>query len=267
MRSVTRPATEEVASSSGSSSTSRASQPRQPAAPASKPAAPVGEEQGGEAAWWSWAGVGVPIILRVPRGVAILIAIGLIGLLVLAYWVGHSRGETAGAERARAELEQNLVADGGRPAPGAPPTGALAGDGPQGQAGVVGGLVGEGGDGVSQGRGQGGVSGPIAAGSPDDPREPGLNYMVVARYEPEEAQRVGEFLTDLGVEIVLELEDNERFVRVWAVGQGFAGNEMGGEAYNAYRAELRDAGRAWQRHNRGLGDAFETMYARKYQGE
>ncbi|MEO0477147.1 MAG: hypothetical protein AAF085_14435, partial [Planctomycetota bacterium] len=44
----------------------------------------------GRAPWW--VGSASPLVLRVPRGVAILSVVGLLLLIVVAYWVGSMRG-------------------------------------------------------------------------------------------------------------------------------------------------------------------------------
>lgn len=226
-----------------------------------------------------WAALAVPMVLRVPRGVAVVIAIGLIGLVVLAYWAGHQRGDAAGAERMRAELTESPTAT-GREAPSPPP---------EAVAGTEGGAIGEGqaAGSVSVGAGRaedgtsepgataatgaateaaaGGQGGVYEAGAADDPREPGLNYMIVATYDPPNARELAEFLAgEHGLETVLRPVNNGRRIQVWVVDQGFTGQELGREAYLAYRAELREVGRAWRQHQPALRDALEQMYPTRY---
>ena len=216
-----------------------------------------------DAAWWArfwtWAGVGVPIVLRVPRGLAMLAAVGFVCLLMLAYWAGHTRGGIAVAENLREQLRENPALVHGRSAP-APPvvsgsTGATAtASGDEGATAAAGSAV-------REPSGQGRV---MEAGTEDDPRVAGLNYMIVATYLADDARDLAEFLTGHGVDTVLHSVNNGRRVQVWVVDQGFSGSELGGDAYNAYLAELRDLGRAWRRHRPGLRDSLEKMYPVRY---
>ncbi|QQE12134.1 hypothetical protein JD969_01265 [Planctomycetota bacterium] len=56
-------------------------------------------------AWW--AAFDEPVILRVPRGIAVAICFGVLTLIGMAYWVGESRG--AKATRAAIEEEGRLM--------------------------------------------------------------------------------------------------------------------------------------------------------------
>lgn len=202
------------------------------------------------AAWWSWAGVGTPIILRVPRGIAACAAVALLGLLVLAYWAGHSRGSAA----TLASLDPSQPLNLQRTAPALPlnasqlttnattrPTSA------------------------SPSPSRTPDSGPRTSDSPSaDPRLAGLNYARLALLPRSDAQRLADFLQNEGVETILDSVDNDRF-HVVAVDQGFAANELGSDAKRAYENRLRAAGRAWKRHNNNRGDALEDLYFAKYE--
>ena len=195
----------------------------------------------GPAAWWAWSGAGVPIILRVPRGVAIAAAVGLLGLLVLAYWVGYERGDAAAAQRVRAEYT------GSGPAPDAPPAP---------NRGAAGGPTG-----APEPNPAGGTT---AAPDTADPRQAGLNYFVVASYPRDHAERCARFLASRGVETVIGSANNDGLHAVWVVERGFTADQYGGAAYTEFKRRLRELGRAWRRFNDGQGDAFETMTTYKY---
>lgn len=215
-----------------------------------EPAAPAGE-----AAWWSWSGVGVPIILRVPRGVAILAVVGLIGLLILAYWVGHTRGEAAAIAAHEEQTRQNPEID-NRAAPGPPP-----GRRPANQTNPT--RAGHPSPSPSAANADRAVRAPDGSG---DPREPGLNYFIVQTYTTEHAQRCAEFLAERGVETHLVPVDNDRF-SIWVVERGFTREELyDSPAYQEWESHLKDLGRAWAEHNGNRHDTFSTMLPAKYKG-
>ena len=235
----------------------------------SQPAQPEPDREPTDAAWWSWSGVGVPIILRVPRGVAVAIAGGLLALLVLSYWVGYSRGWSAAEVQAQQQQAGNPDALRGRQAP-TPRTGGSSDAGNRGAASNGAGRGSQaGGTSASAGRIEldGPAPGPHRAGSTGDPREAGFNYFVLATYTPEAARRLAEFITRRGVETVLEPVHNRGLVRVWAVNRGFPPDELGSAAYQAFEDRLQKIGRAWKDHNDDFGDALESMHPDKYEGE
>lgn len=94
-----------------------------------------------------------------------------------------------------------------------------------------------------------------------DPRQPGLNYYIVARLFPEEARRAAEFLRSEGLEAVVVSSDTARFRHV-VVLPGFEGTISSPEARRV-QSEVRRLGRIWKRDHRGT-DAFESAYFSKY---
>jgi len=214
---------------------------------------------------WDWARTGAaPIVLRVPRGLAVVALVGAILLLVLAYWVGYVQGRDAGEATAREQVARQEQALRQPPAEAEAYEGMAPGQGRS--------AFGEGNGGDGAGAGGGDASG----GGEGDPREPGLNYLQLAIYPVEAAERLQAFLAErAGVETVLEPVHNRRgeFRRVIAVDQGF-----GAEAFNKqanpeqfrarqrYLEQLRQLGQQWQEHTGGH-DALESMNFRKYRGE
>jgi len=181
-----------------------------------------------------WTGPGSVLVLRVPRGLAVVAVVAVVLLVVGAYWVGVARG----ARAERLAIEARLEAQ-SQTALRPPPTAA----GP---------------DRAAPGPGE-------PAETAGDPRVPGRNYLVLARYPREEARRLAGFLADQGVEAIVVPGHNEGFFHVIAT-RGFTADQLGGEAYAAYRQRLRQIGRAWKAANDGRGDDLGTMYAQRYDG-
>ena len=55
-------------------------------------------------AWW--AAFDEPVVLRVPRGIAVVISFGVLTLIGMAYWVGESRGCKQAEQAAKEEAER-----------------------------------------------------------------------------------------------------------------------------------------------------------------
>jgi hypothetical protein len=186
--------------------------------------------------WWALGGA--PVLLRLPRGFAVVLVVAAVGLVVLAYRVGFSRGEAA------AELRLIELADSGRPLLRQPPplpqgsTPPPAEQAPRAPAGLL----------------QG------------DLRQVGLNYLILARYPKDEAQRLREFLASRGVETIAVPSDNARLFHVVAW-PGFTGDQWSGPNGTAFVAEMRKHGAAWKLHNNNRGDDLRSMYWKLYEGK
>ncbi|NBC10633.1 MAG: hypothetical protein GVY24_02730, partial [Planctomycetes bacterium] len=158
----------------------------------------------GGAPWW--VGSSAPIVLRVPRGLAVVICLALLGLIVLAYYVGYAKGNGDLAAKINQAVEDELVLAGR----GLPP--------PEVRGGTdILGRDTQGADGAREGD-------RAAAGS-EDPRTAGLNYMVLATLPPDDALPLVRFLREHGVETILvsvTVRGSEQ-VQVVAVNKGFAG--------------------------------------------
>src|SRR5690606_37360841 len=150
--------------------------------------------------WWD---AGVPVVLRLPRGFAVLVGVAILGLVFLAYWVGYSRG--AAAERAAYEEEQTQL--------------RITGRLPSGVGRVVEVPVeGEGGR-VNDGR-----SDATTRPGGGDPRRPGFNYLILARFPHEEAGRLARFLAERGVETAVIPSDTAGLSHVVAL-RGFTSEQ------------------------------------------
>lgn len=194
---------------------------------------------GGAAAPW-WVGSSSPIVLRVPRGLAAAIVVGLLLLLVLAYFVGSVRGSAA----AKANLdEQSTAAVAGTPGPRqAPPVAVSQEPEPV--------LTEDGGP---------------AARVDHERRQPGQNYLRLQTGEKEECDRLAAFMADKGVAIQLYETRSGQFI-VYAVDRGFRADELNTDACLAYKRKLMDLGRAWKRFNNNRGTDLGTLFFERFDG-
>lgn len=184
---------------------------------------------------------GVPVVLRVPRGVAIAACAGVLALMVLSYWVGYSRGSSATAERLKVEYEQ-----GGRPdrVPDAtarivvPDTGRPSAEGM----------------GAQEPR-------PVSR----DPRVVGLNYVVLAMYPRVEADRLAMFLAGRGVETVVVPTDNAELFHVVGLA-GFTTEQYRAGEHREYERRMKQLGRDWRAFNDNKGLDLSDMYWKLFTG-
>lgn len=189
---------------------------------------------------------GVPVVLRVPRGVAIMACVSVLGLLVLAYWAGYSQGSSATEERLRSEW-----AEGGRPdrIPGMPSATATL---------------------VVPDTANPGGSEPAAGDQPAvrvarDPRQVGLNYLILAMYPRMEAERLGAFLDGRGVETIVIPTDNGRSFEVVGL-VGFTSEQRRAGEHREYERRMRQLGRDWHAFNNFKGLNLSDMYWRLFTG-
>ncbi|MEM1354751.1 MAG: hypothetical protein AAGH88_07705 [Planctomycetota bacterium] len=191
----------------------------------------------GTAPWW--VGSAAPIVLRIPRGLAVAVIFGVLGLLIVSYWVGTVRGKSA----AKADAPPQIAGPNGN-APRQTPEISISnerdpdGDNPE-------------------------TNDRPAMQVFAERREAGLNYLRLLTGNREECIRLAEFMADKRVAIQLVNRDNGEVV-VYAVDQGFRGNELSSEEYLAYRRKLQELGRAWRRFNNNRGTDLGTMYPALY---
>lgn len=184
------------------------------------------------------AGASEPLTLRVPRGMAVSLLAGLLGLLVLAYWVGHSRGGSAAEKRVTAMYEPALADDGRVP--------------PERLGGRV--------NVPNTGQGPGSPAVERA-----DPRVPGSNYLILALYPQEEAQRLRAFFAERQVDVLVGPRNNKGLCQVIAL-NGFTREQMRDtDAAERFLTRMRALGRDWKAANEGRGDDLSSMYYGKYE--
>jgi hypothetical protein len=199
-------------------------------------------------------------IFRSGEGQAIgLIAVAL-AAVVIAYFVGVSRGERVGRAAVVAEQEAEL-AGGARP--------AAVGSGqaqPPSAAQVQ--PVSE-----SENRLAGGGNGfpPAGLGAPTplpplegdaDPRLPGLNYFVLATVAETNARTIAEYCRSQGLDAHVVQGNNSRFFEVIVL-PGFPATERSGPVVKELEARIRRAGvryKAESRQNPDFGDMYHKLH-------
>ena len=188
-----------------------------------------------------------PIVLRLPPGYALMVVGLLVGLIVLAFWVGkyvgYDGGFRRGYDKHRAEMDSAQARRARyQPAGVAPAVGAVDNtnvDNPS-----------------ASGTGDG-----VLAATGGDRRKVGLNYWIVSRLPQPEADDACRFLKDNGVDSFVHPLDNSSLCHVIAL-LGFTGEN---EAAMQFKGELERLGRIWKTEHKGT-DAFRTMFLSKYKG-
>ncbi len=204
-------------------------------------------------AWW--ATFDEPLVLRVPRGMAILICLGVFVLIVVAYWVGSSRG-AAQKERTLELAKQQRQAQYTRLH--GPPTMLRGEDAAD---------VAADGKKVSLLERVYEATGDIVVPMEMDPREAGKNYLVLTLYDRETAVALIEFMAERDVEAAAFLPES-----VGLAGKGLVEviylkgfKSIRGEAEQV-KVDMKRLGEAWRIHNKRKGKNLSDMYFRLYQG-
>ena len=207
-----------------------------------------------------------PLVLRLPRGQAAAIVGVLLLVVVLAYGVGLAQGKRAGAADAR-RLTGDL--SGGV---------SLLPDSADMVPRVQGETVHKSAAQASPNRGHetaqfvsnaGQTQQPAAANqsqsirrASSDPREPGLNYFVLAHYPLEDAGRLKLFLEQQGVPCVILSTARSDQYQVQAL-NGFLREELKSAEFNAFREKVIRLGYIWKTEHRGPTD-LSGCYAQLY---
>jgi hypothetical protein len=96
-----------------------------------------------------------------------------------------------------------------------------------------------------------------------DPREAGLNYYIVDRYDPATAARAVEFLRASGMDVVALPDENPTFHLIVAL-PGFPRGSLSSPEAKAVGDQIRRLGRVWKQQQRGPSD-FSSCYLKKYE--
>lgn len=233
-----------------------------------------------------------PVLLRVPPGLLVAIGVAVVGLLVIAYLVGFTRGQTnktasESDEVLNAQAQQRGMA-GTRSGTGTPPgltppgmgstntkppalgtpgtPGSTAGSG--NATGGVKPIAGSGSGGATAGGANGGNQGAgqqPGGGTISPLRKPGLNYMVLAQYPRDEAEKLAAFMQRSEVATIIVPSNNARLFQVVAL-RGFTRDELTSQSRRDFERELLRLGRKWQQEEKGAGN-LSDMYMTRYDGE
>ena len=205
-------------------------------------------------AWW--ATFDEPLVLRLPRGVAILVFMGVLAMVVTAYWVGSSRGvaQQVAKQRARetqfSQLYGRLRAE---------PV-VLAGEKEQD-------LVAKDGERLSLLERVLQATGDVVVPKEMDPREDGKNYLVLTMTDRETAVRLIEYMRERQVEAGAFVPSNGGLARRGLVEviylRGFESGQMSGEAKRVMQ-DMKRLGESWRYYNDGKGKNLSDMYYRKF---
>ncbi|MGP1347719.1 MAG: hypothetical protein ACTS3F_13765 [Phycisphaerales bacterium] len=204
--------------------------------------------------------------IRVPAGYLLFVAAAVVALLIGAYALGHARGERAAETRlaldpsgTSGDAEQDnaivepLNANAGTPnrPQGTPNAGGTTPN--QRPARTP--------SGTTPQRTPGGAL--IVTPSDLDPREPGLNYLIVALRGPDEAVRIAEFLTANAIAAGV-FPANRDSLRLVVALRGFSGEEVrNSNDFRRFRQNIRDLGREWAARNRGTQN-FDDLYEARH---
>ncbi len=202
-------------------------------APSAKVHAPSIDRIDRTAGWWERARY--PVVLRVPRGYVALAGLFMVGLLVLAYMVGQSRGRAEGIAQARAEYELRFE------------------NAPVGVVPIQ-----------TVDRTSGTPAGANSGDSRVDPREEGLNYFVLAHDDEQGARRLLQFLASRGVDAAA-FETSRGLYKVVAL-RGFPGKERSSPAIQEYERKLQRLGVEWGNMPGGRSFTNQGMYPERYKG-
>jgi|GEM_PF-1956792 len=186
-----------------------------------------------------------PIVLRIPQGYAAIIILGLVGILILAYWVGYRRGDQARRQLIHEQQEAAILLQERLISSGDTSTSVFESD--------------------QTGQQNASAGSPKTPQTKDEKRVAGQNYFILVHYHEAEAQRLVAFLKAHGVEAAAISSNNGRLFKVAAL-RGFEADELNSDGRRKYETRLRQLGRAWKKTRAGAGDLAD-MYLERYDGK
>ena len=185
----------------------------------------------------SATGAGAPVVIRVPRGFAVLAGAGIVALVVVAYWVGHAQGEEAAARRQQEESQATERNETLR----APKRYLPDRTHPN----------------------QGHSAAPVADRARDR-RQAGLNYLILALSPLDEARRLQDFISANDVVTIVVPASSNLFQVI--VVPGFPAGAPELRDSSEFKERMKRLGRAWKDHNENRGDDLTDMYFHRYDG-
>jgi hypothetical protein len=188
--------------------------------------------------------------VRVPAGYLLLVGVGVIAAMVAVFVWGFSRGEATARSETAKTLEAAVAARSVRDPLGDPGSTARTNE-----ARAGGGIESEVGSGAARD-----VPEPIDG----DPRQPGLNYFVLAHATVESAPELAAYCRGQGLEAHV-VADHNGVLRKVIVTPGYADGARRSETVQALERRIRDVGLSWKAQRRGNAD-FSGAYAELFRG-
>lgn len=213
--------------------------------------------------------VGPGRFVKIPVGYAYVAIAAALAALVCVYIYGFSAGENSSAKRFEQRRIEELNAQSNLPTydpltAGKRPSSLQnegAGNAPGGDRGRN--PPGSGGEASRPAvNGDGGAGQDLGPAPGGDPRQPGLNYFVLAHAAALKGAPMVEFCRKNGLDAHLVPDDNGE-LRLVIVCPGFSGGERQSAAVKALEAKIRSVGLKWKSSARGNGD-FGDLYPKKH---
>ncbi|MBI1368082.1 MAG: hypothetical protein GC162_05450 [Planctomycetes bacterium] len=212
-------------------------------------AGPVRETSGGSGGggmvgeakrWWT-----KPVAFRLPQGTLVMLGLGALVLIIVAYLIGDRMGRRSISAFARNYQEQLKPLESIREAP---PTRMIPST-------ITGAATDSDGTPLPNLPGAGGVE--------DDPRQPGMNYfrLISLPANADEAQKAVAFLKANGVDAGAIPFNNGRSVKLLAL-RGFE-NPLSDPVARDFADRLKMLGRKWKSQEHGSSD-WKDLYPEKY---
>lgn len=202
-------------------------------------------------------------VVRVPVGYLIVAVLLVVALAISGYMVGYKQRQREEDRQRSLDLRRQLdgVTDplaeprtaipagtsqiAGRPEPVTPRGGQPGAAGPSGGLGQ---------DSTRPGR----VT--IVTDKASDPRQTGLNYLVIAQLSREESERAANFLSSKGLEIAVVPVDNRSSTWHVVVVRGFGSDEWYGPDGKRLERDVQALGREYRRDHRGPVDFSDAWW-------
>lgn len=194
-----------------------------------------------------------PRIIRLPVGYVYVGLAVVVLLIVGSYFVGVSRGRQQALAPVEADgSERPQISD---PTLDSPPQVLQGNQRPLGDTGS------------SKAAGGGNPAGSTPPPGPGgrtldrDTRQAGLNYIIVERFEPDEAWAVKEFLKRNGIDVLILRDNNPALLQV-VTAEGFRGWSTN-TAAQALDRKLEQLGREWKARGNGTKDFSQRLAKRQ----
>jgi hypothetical protein len=194
------------------------------------------------------------VVLRLPTGFVFVMGLAFVGVVVLSYWVGLSRGYHRAERDLTGAVQPSDLSS-------APPSLAVmtpVEDPPQElrQANLP----------ESSAVQSQPVSGSIMQKGTGEPRLEGINYFILAHYPEADAERLTRFLWEQGVEAAAIRGEGQKLFQVVAL-RGFIREELDSPSRQQFEQALKQLGHVWSNQKLGPDFAKSGIYLDLFEGE